>query len=50
VIYAFTGVPPWLRWVKVRRKCGNPECPLKTLTDWVPAGPPRCRITTRLDA
>ena len=40
--------PVDLRWVKVRRKCGNPGCPRKTLTEWVPAVPPRCRITTRL--
>ena len=37
-----------LRWVKFRRKCGNPECPRKTFTEWVPALPPRCRITARL--
>jgi hypothetical protein len=30
--------PADLRWVKVRRKCGNPECPRKTFTEWVPAG------------
>jgi transposase len=40
--------PVDLRWVKVRRKCGNPEFPRKTFTEWVPAVPPRCRITTRL--
>jgi len=37
-----------LRWVKVRRKCGNQECSRKTFTEWVPAVPPRCRITARL--
>jgi transposase len=37
-----------LRWVKVRRKCGNPHCPRKTFTEWVPQLPPRCRITARL--
>jgi len=37
-----------LRWVKVRRKCGNQECPRKTFTEWVPQLPPRCRITARL--
>lgn len=37
-----------LRWVKVRRKCGNQECDRKTFTEWVPALPPRCRITARL--
>ena len=37
-----------LRWVKVRRKCGNRECPRKTFTEQVPALPPRCRITARL--
>jgi transposase len=40
--------PVDLRWVKVRRKCGNGECPRKTFTEWVPGLPPRCRITTRL--
>ena len=37
-----------LRWVKVRRKCGNQECLRKTFTESVPALPPRCRITARL--
>jgi transposase len=37
-----------LRWVKVRRKCGNQQCPRKTFTESVPALPPRCRITARL--
>jgi transposase len=37
-----------LRWVKVRRKCGNQECPRKTFTEGVPQLPPRCRITARL--
>ena len=37
-----------LRWVKVRRKCGNQECLRKTFTESVPALPPRCRITSRL--
>jgi transposase len=37
-----------LRWVKLRRKCENHECPRKTFTEWVPALPPRCRITARL--
>lgn len=37
-----------LRWVKVRRKCGNHECLRKTFTEWVPQLPPRCRITARL--
>jgi transposase len=37
-----------LRWVKVRRKCSNQECPRKTFTEWVPQLPPRCRITARL--
>jgi transposase len=37
-----------LRWVKCRRKCGNQQCPRKTFTEWVPALPPRCRITARL--
>lgn len=37
-----------LRWVKIRRRCGNGRCPRKTFTEWVPALPPRCRITARL--
>jgi len=37
-----------LRWVKVRRKCGNGECPRKTFTERIPQLPPRCRITARL--
>jgi len=40
--------PMDLRWVKVRRKCGNGECPRKTFTEWVPQVPPRCRLTARL--
>ena len=40
--------PVDLRWVKFRRKCGNPECPRKTFTEQVPGLPPRCRITARL--
>ena len=40
--------PVDLRWVKVRRKLGNQECPRKTFTEWVPQLPPRCRITARL--
>jgi transposase len=42
------GDPLDLRWVKCRRKCGNQQCPRKTFTEWVPAVPPRCRITARL--
>ena len=42
------GDPVDLRWVKVRRKCGNQECLRKTFTESVPALPPRCRITARL--
>ncbi|MBV9448595.1 MAG: ISL3 family transposase [Streptosporangiaceae bacterium] len=37
-----------LHWVKVRRKCGNRQCPRKTFTEWVPQVPARCRITARL--
>jgi len=37
-----------LRWVKVRRKCENQQCPRKTFTEWAPTLPPRCRITARL--
>jgi transposase len=37
-----------LRWVKLRRKCDNQQCPRKTFTEQVPALPPRCRITARL--
>ena len=42
------GDPVDLRWVKVRRKCGNPACLRKTFTESVPQLPPRCRITARL--
>ncbi len=42
------GDPVDLRWVKLRRKCENHECPRKTFTEWVPGLPPRCRITARL--
>jgi transposase len=42
------GDPVDLRWVKYRRKCENRQCPRKTFTEWVPALPPRCRITARL--
>ena len=37
-----------LRWVKVRRKCENRECPRKTFTESIPQLPPRCRVTGRL--
>ena len=37
-----------LRWVKVRWKCEEQRCVRKTFTEWVPALPPRCRITARL--
>ncbi len=37
-----------LHRVKLRRKCGNWQCPRKTFTEWVPQLPPRCRITARL--
>jgi transposase len=42
------GDPVDLRWVKVRRKCGNGGCPRQTFTEWVPQMPPRCRVTARL--
>jgi transposase len=37
-----------LRWVMLRRKCENQQCPRQTFTESVPALPPRCRITARL--
>jgi hypothetical protein len=37
-----------VRWVEVRRKCGNPDCPRKTFTEWAPGLPPLCRVTARL--
>jgi transposase len=37
-----------LRWVEVRRKCENQQCPRKTFTEWAPPLPPRGRITARL--
>ena len=42
------GDPVDLRWVKVRRKCGNPACPRRTFTESVPAAAAACRITARL--
>ena len=42
------GDPVGLQWVKRRWKCRNGDCARKTFTEWVPAVPPRCRITGRL--
>ena len=42
------GDPVDLRWVKRRWKCAAEACGRKTFTEWVPAVPPRCRITGRL--
>jgi transposase len=37
-----------LRWVKRRWKCAAEACAHGTFTEWLPAVPPRCRITGRL--
>jgi hypothetical protein len=42
------GDPVDLRWVKRRWKCAAEACGRKTFTEWLPAVPPRCRITGRL--
>jgi transposase len=36
------------RWRKMRLECGNDDCPVITFTEWLPAVPPRARITTRM--
>ena len=36
------------RWRKMRLACGTPGCPVKTFTEWLPAVPPRARLTARL--
>jgi Helix-turn-helix domain of transposase family ISL3 len=36
-----------LHWRKMRLECMNPECPVITFTEWLPAVPPRARLTTR---
>lgn len=44
---------PWgsrmirLHWRKMRLECKNPECPVGTFTEWLPAVPPRARLTSR---
>jgi transposase len=44
---------PWgrrvirLQWRKMRLECTNPECPVSTFTEWLPAVPPRARLTSR---
>jgi transposase len=44
---------PWgprkilLIWRKMRLKCKNPDCPVDTFTEWLPAVPPRKRLTAR---
>jgi len=35
------------RWRKYRFTCGNEECPVGTFTEWLPAVPPRARLTAR---
>ena len=42
------GDPVDLRWVKRRWKCATETCARGTFTEWLPAVPPRCRITRRL--
>jgi len=36
------------RWRKMRLACRNTECPVRTFTEWLPAVPPRARLTARL--
>ena len=36
------------RWRKARLTCGNDGCPVGTFTEWLPAVPPRARLTGRL--
>jgi len=36
------------RWRKMRLECGNAQCPVGTFTEWLPAVPPRARITARM--
>jgi transposase len=44
---------PWgdrlilLKWRKLRLACTSPECPVDTFTEWLPAVPPRARLTGR---
>ncbi|HEY5989784.1 MAG TPA: ISL3 family transposase [Streptosporangiaceae bacterium] len=44
---------PWggrmirLQWRKMRLECENPRCPVGTFTEWLPAVPPRARLTSR---
>ncbi len=37
-----------LHWRKTRFTCGNNGCPAGTFTEWLPAVPPRARLTSRL--
>ena len=36
------------RWRKTRFTCGNDGCLVETFTEWLPAVPPRTRLTARL--
>jgi len=44
---------PWggrairLQWRKMRLECTNGKCPVGTFTEWLPAVPPRARLTDR---
>jgi transposase len=44
---------PWggrvirLQWRKMRLECTNADCPVGTFTEWLPAVPPRARLTGR---
>ena len=44
---------PWggrairLQWRKMRLECTNGKCPVGTFTEWLPAVPPRARLTNR---
>jgi transposase len=36
-----------LHWRKMRLECTNADCPVVTFTEWLPAVPPRARLTGR---
>lgn len=42
------GRPVRVIWVKHRRTCPDPACPVASFTESLPHVPPRCRLTARL--
>jgi transposase len=38
----------WVVWIKRRRRCPAPSCPVGGFTESLPQIPPRCRLTARL--